>query len=87
MTGERVVASWRMYADLILYCYRTNVAQSVFLIDLPRKDGPTTGESKTSFYNDLVYFLRATTLHENVIAKLENFDFSNTAQFAFVHTM
>jgi hypothetical protein len=34
-----------------------------------------------------VYFLKASTLHDNIIAKLKDFDFSKTAQFAFVHTM
>ncbi|KAL2785476.1 tyrosyl-DNA phosphodiesterase-domain-containing protein [Aspergillus keveii] len=61
---------------------------SVFLIDLPKRDPtvPTT-DSKTNFYTDLVYFLKASTLHDNIIAKLKDFDFSKTAQFAFVHTM
>ncbi|KAJ0425349.1 phospholipase D/nuclease [Aspergillus carlsbadensis] len=61
---------------------------SVFLIDLPKWD-PTvpTNDSKTRFYTDLVYFLKASTLHDNIIAKLKDFDFSKTAQFAFVHTI
>lgn len=60
--------------------------QSVFLIDLPRKTAESS-ETKTSFYEELVYFLKASTLHENIIAKLDNFDFSQTAHIAFVHTM
>ncbi|KAL4884082.1 tyrosyl-DNA phosphodiesterase-domain-containing protein [Aspergillus karnatakaensis] len=61
---------------------------SVFIIDLPKKDiSASNDESKTNFYKDLVYFLKATTLHENIIAKLENFDFSMTAHYAFVHTI
>ncbi|KAL4872052.1 hypothetical protein BDV12DRAFT_162942 [Aspergillus spectabilis] len=61
---------------------------SVFLVDLPKKDpSTTTSEPKTNFYTDLIYFLKATALHEDVIAKLDNFDFSKTAQFAFVHTI
>ncbi|KAL2871322.1 uncharacterized protein BJX67DRAFT_341980 [Aspergillus lucknowensis] len=61
---------------------------NVFLIDLPKKDAETPiSDSKTNFYADLVYFLQATTLHDNIIAKLESFDFSNTARFAFVHTI
>lgn len=60
--------------------------QSVFLIDLPRKTaGPS--EITTSFYEELVYFLKASTLHENIITKLDNFDFSQTAHIAFVHSM
>lgn len=43
--------------------------------------------SKPAFYHDLVYFLKATTLDEKVIKKLENFDFSKTARYAFVHSM
>lgn len=43
--------------------------------------------SETSFYKDLVYFLSASTLPTNTIRKLEGFDFSQTAPFAFVHTM
>ncbi|KAJ5092360.1 hypothetical protein NUU61_007230 [Penicillium alfredii] len=59
---------------------------SVFLIDLPKKtqDGP---DDSTDFYEDLVYFLRASTVDEGVIAKLDNFDFSKTARYAFVHTI
>ncbi|KAL4783410.1 tyrosyl-DNA phosphodiesterase-domain-containing protein [Aspergillus varians] len=61
---------------------------SVFLIDLPKKDpSTTTSQSNPEFYKDLVYFLKASTLNESIIAKLADFDFSKTAQFAFVHTI
>ncbi|BDD61855.1 hypothetical protein MAP00_006877 [Monascus purpureus] len=62
---------------------------SVFLIDLPKKkvDQASGGSSKTAFYDDLVYFLNASTLHENIIAKLDNYDFGKTAHIAFVHTI
>lgn len=60
--------------------------QSVFLIDLPKKNGQTE-TSNTPFYEDLVYYLKASTLHDNIIFKLDNFDFSKTAHLAFVHTM
>ncbi|KAL4948400.1 tyrosyl-DNA phosphodiesterase-domain-containing protein [Aspergillus filifer] len=60
---------------------------SVFLIDLPKKDASTPTGSNTNFYSELVYFLKATTLHENIIGKLDNFDFSKTAKFAFTHTI
>lgn len=59
------------------------------MIDLPKK-GTEPGfcnDSKTSFYEELVYFLKASTLNDNIIKKLENFDFSKTARYAFVHTM
>jgi hypothetical protein len=79
---------WKMYTSLYLSCCScyANIVQSVFLIDLPEKDG-STSDCSTSFYKDLVYFLKASTLHENIIRKLEDFDFSKTSQFAFVHTM
>lgn len=43
--------------------------------------------SKPDFYDDLVYYLKATKVHENIIKKLGSFDFSKTARYAFVHTM
>lgn len=65
-----------------------NLLQTVFLIDLPKlSESGTNEDSKTSFYEDLVYFLKASTLHENIITKLSRFDFSETARYAFVHTM
>ncbi|KAL3458664.1 tyrosyl-DNA phosphodiesterase-domain-containing protein [Aspergillus heterothallicus] len=61
---------------------------SVFLIDLPKKSTTThKDDSRTSFYADLVYFLKASTLHDNIIAKLDDFDFRKTFKFAFVHTI
>ncbi|GAD91435.1 tyrosyl-DNA phosphodiesterase domain protein [Paecilomyces variotii No. 5] len=61
---------------------------SVFIIDLPKKqDQTSTQTQETPFYRDLVYFLSASTLHANVISKLDAFDFSETASFAFVHTI
>lgn len=65
-----------------------NLLQTVFLIDLPKlSESSTNVVSKTSFYEDLVYFLKASTLHDNIITKLSSFDFSETARYAFVHTM
>ncbi|KAI9934072.1 hypothetical protein MW887_005145 [Aspergillus wentii] len=52
---------------------------SVFIIDLPKKpEQVTSGSSKTAFYEELVYFLKASTLHENIIAKLNSFDFGDS---------
>ncbi|KAJ5147845.1 hypothetical protein N7526_001197, partial [Penicillium atrosanguineum] len=62
---------------------------TVFAIDLPKK-GTESGsdeDMKPPFYKELVYFLKASTLHDNIIKKLENFDFSKTARYAFVHTI
>ncbi|KAK1149864.1 hypothetical protein N8T08_003420 [Aspergillus melleus] len=60
---------------------------SVFLVDLPQRLDKTSEIPKTAFYENLVYFLKASTLHENVIAKLGNYDFSKTEHFEFVHTI
>ncbi|KAJ5519195.1 Tyrosyl-DNA phosphodiesterase [Penicillium expansum] len=58
---------------------------TVFLIDLPKLDVPEAG--KTPFYEELVYFLQASELHRNIIKKLDEFDFSETKRYAFVHTI
>ena len=60
--------------------------QVLFLIDLPRKQN-SPEQKTTAFFDDLVYFLKASTLNEKIIAKLSEFDFSETANIAFVHTM
>ncbi|KAJ5972825.1 Tyrosyl-DNA phosphodiesterase [Penicillium vulpinum] len=58
---------------------------TVFLIDLPKLEVPEVG--KTPFYTELVYFLQASELHRNIIKKLDEFDFSETKRYAFVHTV
>ncbi|KAJ5521244.1 hypothetical protein N7527_005359 [Penicillium freii] len=58
---------------------------TVFLIDLPKLEVPDAG--KTPFYKELVYFLQASDLHRNIIKKLDEFDFSETKRYAFVHTV
>jgi hypothetical protein len=63
----------------------TNDWQTVFLIDLPKMAAPKPGE--TAFYEELVYFLKASDLHANIIRKLDSFDFSETKRYAFVHTV
>ncbi|RHZ58741.1 uncharacterized protein CDV56_108042 [Aspergillus thermomutatus] len=60
---------------------------SAFLIDLPRKAATTSTGSKTAFQEDLVYFLRASTLHENVISRLDDYDFSQTSHIMLAHTI
>ncbi len=57
------------------------------MIDLPRKSTNADSEGPALFYEDLIYFLKATTLEDNIIAKLSEFDFSKTVDLAFVHTM
>jgi hypothetical protein len=57
------------------------------MVDLPRKSATANDKGFTLFYEDLIYFLKAATLHDNVIEGLSEFDFSKTADLAFVHTM
>lgn len=57
------------------------------MIDLPRKSANANYEIPTLFYEDLVYFLKAITLRDNIIAKISEFDFSNTDHLAFVHSV
>ncbi|EAW08666.1 uncharacterized protein ACLA_095990 [Aspergillus clavatus NRRL 1] len=61
---------------------------SAFLIDLPRKSSTlSSSDSKTAFLEDLVFFLSASRLHENVIAKLGDYDFRETKHIMLVHTI
>ena len=66
---------------------RLTLMQSVFLIDLPKKKDTASDTNATAFFEELTYFLKASALHENIISKLNLFDFSNTSHIAFVHTM
>lgn len=61
--------------------------QVVFLIDLPRKPQGSADTSSPPFLEELKYFMKASKFHDNIIAKLGDFDFSQTADYAFVHTM
>ncbi|KAJ5768877.1 hypothetical protein N7520_003436 [Penicillium odoratum] len=60
---------------------------TVFLIDLPKKESNGIEYPKTFFNEELLYFLKASTVHESVIAKLDDYDFTETARYAFVHTI
>ncbi|ODH44695.1 hypothetical protein ACO22_00772 [Paracoccidioides brasiliensis] len=59
----------------------------VFLIDLPRISPSPDATPRTPFLEDLVYFLQASNLDEQIIQKMLNFDFSATKDIAFVHTI
>lgn len=68
------------------------LSQTVFLIDLPRlaDAGLNNQEAKerlTFFGKELLHFLEAMGLQEDVIRGVLNFDFSATKGLAFVHTM
>ncbi|KAH8689649.1 tyrosyl-DNA phosphodiesterase-domain-containing protein [Talaromyces proteolyticus] len=60
---------------------------TVFLIDLPKISGTNNEAPKTAFYEDLTYFLEASTLHPSLIEKISTYDFTETARYAFVHTI
>ena len=61
----------------------------VFLIDLPRlpKDHRTTAEDMTLFGTELIYFLEATGLEHSIVDSIYHFDFTETKNLAFIHTI
>ncbi|KAA6407198.1 MAG: hypothetical protein FRX48_09000 [Lasallia pustulata] len=61
----------------------------VFLIDLPRlaADHQVLPEHLTFFGRELIHFIRAMGLHEDVVQSVYSFDFSATDGLAFVHTI
>lgn len=59
----------------------------VFLIDLPKKERPGSSLDKTSFEDDLLYFLKEQGLHDDVIRRVGHFDFIETRYLAFVHSV
>ncbi|KAL7627110.1 hypothetical protein AAE478_003886 [Parahypoxylon ruwenzoriense] len=61
----------------------------VFLIDLPRIDDPKLRSSNklNQFGEELCYFLRAQGLSESLVNSLENYDFSETDRYRFVHSI
>lgn len=61
----------------------------VFLIDLPRVEDPEKRSTNTltSFGEELSLFLKAQGVDENMIHSLQNYDFSETSRYGFIHTM
>ncbi len=59
---------------------------TVWLIDLPLKKASSSA-TETHFQKSLKQFLKAQTIPEDVLQKLDCFDFSKTAQYGFVHTI
>lgn len=61
----------------------------VFLIDLPRLRNPAhqAANSLTPFGEELSYFLEAQGVDKGMIQSLRKYDFSQTAQLGFVHTI
>lgn len=63
----------------------------VFIIDLPRFENAEQREAQaqrlTPFAEDLFYFLTAQGLDEKLVSSLQNYDFSETKRYGFVHSM
>jgi hypothetical protein len=59
---------------------------TVWLIDLPLKMA-TSSSTEPQFQQALKQFLQAQTVPNDVLAKLDTFDFSRTAEYGFVHTI
>ncbi|KAI0860975.1 tyrosyl-DNA phosphodiesterase-domain-containing protein [Xylaria cubensis] len=57
----------------------------VFLIDLPMATKPEN--QLTIFGQELCYFLKASGLDESLVNSLSKYDFSETKQYRFVHTI
>ena len=78
-------------ANLVAYDWgETGVMEnSVFLIDLPRmtENRRTKREELTSFGEELLYFIDAMGMEEEVKDGLLKFDFGKTKHLGFVHTI
>ena len=61
----------------------------VFIIDLPRLEGHRTAiaEDMTFFGKELIHFLQAMGLQQDIVRSVYNFDFTATKGYAFVHTI
>ncbi|KAI1354578.1 tyrosyl-DNA phosphodiesterase-domain-containing protein [Xylaria sp. FL0043] len=57
----------------------------VFLIDLPTTTDPTN--QLTEFGQELCHFLTASGLDESLVKSLSKYDFSQTSQYRFIHTI
>jgi hypothetical protein len=58
------------------------------MIDLPRLPrGQVTDSDGVGFLRELLCFVRAMGLDQSTIDSIRRFDFSRTAQLAFVHSM
>ncbi|KAL2022295.1 hypothetical protein VTK56DRAFT_5693 [Thermocarpiscus australiensis] len=61
----------------------------VFIIDLPKFHDAAQRDAQqlTPFGEELSYFLRAQGLDEKLVSSLDNYDFSQTSRYSFVHTI
>ncbi|KUJ11780.1 phospholipase D/nuclease [Mollisia scopiformis] len=76
-------------ANLVPYDWgESGVMENVcFLIDLPKLPSGQTAELNTQFGIELSYFLTALGLDQKIVDSLRKFDFSRTAEIAFVHSI
>ena len=76
-------------ANLVSYDWgETGTMENMcFIIDLPRLPETEQVEKLTFFGEELVYFLNAQRLEKSIVNSLYKFDFSNTRNIAFIHTI
>jgi len=60
---------------------------TVWFIDLPKKSDDDDVTDTTGFERSLIQFLKAKRVPDDVLRKLNQFDFGNTAKIGFVHTI
>lgn len=61
----------------------------LFLIDVPRIEDPANRATNflTPFADELIFFLEAQGVDKPMINSLRNYDFSETSQYGFIHTI
>ncbi|KUI64949.1 Tyrosyl-DNA phosphodiesterase 1 [Cytospora mali] len=74
---------------VLLIAFAPDEATMVFLIDLPRIEDPAKRATNalTPFGAELQFFLKAQGVEERMVASLQNYDFSETSRYGFLHTM
>ena len=60
---------------------------SVFLIDLPKHDADGVADQRPQFAEDLLFFIQAQGLPDDVLRRVCEHDFTQTADLGFVHTI
>lgn len=78
-------------ANLVPYDWGETGAMEnvVFIIDLPRLEEHRTAivENMTFFGKELIHFLQAMGLQQDIVRSVYGFDFTATKSYAFVHTI
>ena len=60
---------------------------TVFLIDLPKTDVDGVADQRLQFAEDLLFFIQAQGLPHDVLRRVREHDFTQTADLGFVHTI